>query len=616
MKSLGNPRFVEPLAAALMGAGFFIFVSALLGGPFWQSLDEFCWSQLKGRTSVAPAAGVWVEGESGLSDLDVAQRRLALAHALDQMSAAGAKLIVLEAWLDEPSQVESEEVLADLLDSSQGLPKKALKSLRSKVLDIKTKLNADETLADSISKAANVILPVAVESDAQALTLSGAVWEKLGSYEVSRKGKGQQHLTRSWHVVRAPTETFRDAAKGLALLAGGFSASSEAPLQVPGIFELHGQWANGLGFDAAREALDVPAKGQHFIWRQGQLRAVELRGAEFPMSNAGDFWLPRLDVRERWQPWVLQDVDTPGALASLKGKVVFFQPWPALLLQAQEFQDQRDLCAGMLSQAMALAPENASGYWILLGAWILLLGLWGLGRLWLSLSFSLLAALGIFWSFWANQELLALPLGLWVSALCCGLGLYLILQKMREEERRVWLRGHVAPKAQKRWQSLVPDPTQGSLVEGVYLALGTEAPLRLRQLEAWASRWRLFCEALDEQRAGFFFAQGGNEPYPLAAIQELQSLLPGSKMASIAGPLGLSAERALDSVRWSLVGRAKEEALTLLGQARIGQYFITENDYSFIRQNVKIQVMAERELAPESGLKRVFNILEISLNLK
>jgi len=610
MKKILTPRFIEPLAAALMGAGFFIFASALSGGSLWRGFEESLWKNFKGHPDVLPAEAVLIRGK-GLSSLGVAQQRLALARDIDLLSASGAKLVVLEAWLDEPSQLESEEILADLLDSAKKMSKSSVRSLRAKVATLQTHLNADDTLAASMLHAGNVLLPVEVEAAPSPAPLSGTVWEKFRPYEVSRRGKGIQQLDAAWRPVRAPIDLFRSSAMGLALVTPPLSDVPDQPIEVPGVFQLRGKWVNGIGFDAARQALDVPERGQQFLWRQGELSAVELRGAQFPMTVRGGFWLPQPMDRAHVLTFDLPSLEGAPLLASLKGKIVFYQPWPELLVGEEGFARQRELCAAILAQRLQLQPEQGNGFWILIGFWLLLFVCFALlGWPWAPL-LAPIAGLLLIGRFIQLQAPLAQPLGMLASAMFCGFGLSLILAKRRREERRLWLRGHVPPSAQKRWETLLPDPATGALVEGVYLGVHAADDLKVPQWQAWAERWDAFCEVIDSQTGGFFLPLGANEAYPLAQIQELRELLPEAGMSSVRGALGLAAEKVFDSVRWRLAGNLKQEALKLLSMTKAGSYFVSESDYLSIRQNVKIQLISETELSLGHGPKKIFNVLGV-----
>jgi hypothetical protein len=127
----------------------------------------------------------------------------------------------------------------------------------------------------------------------------------------------------------------------------------------------------------------------------------------------------------------------------------------------------------------------------------------------------------------------------------------------------------------------------------------------------WAAAHDAFCEPLDAGRAGFLLALVPGKPYPLAAISELRQAFPQGCLAATRGTFSLDAEKVFDSVRWSLGGRAKEEALSMLALARPGSLFVTEGDYADMRQHVKIQLIGEAKLSQDGDNKKIFNILEV-----
>ena len=610
MKSFLTPRLTEPLAAALMGAGFFIFSSAMAGGFFWSSAEEALWRRLQGHSPAALPEAVWIRGH-GHESLSVAQRRLALASDLELLSKVSPKLIVLESWLDQPSQLESEAILTDLLDSSKSLPQKSAKSLRATVASLKTRLNADESLATAIQKAGNVVLPLAAEAATELSPVSGTVWEKAHPYEVTLKGRGGQRFDNAWRIVRAPAGLFRDAAQGLALVSPPSTDAADAPVEVPGIFQVRGRWVNGIGFDAARQAMDLPAKGLHFLWREGHLTALEMRGARFPMSTRGGFWLPRASDRARLGEMELDSFEDVSAVALLRNKVVFYQPWPETFVGEDAFARQRELCAAVLSRRVQAPPEPHSELWLAAIFWLLCAASIAALPLWISWAAPLSLGGVEAWRFSQLQAPLARPLGLLAAGLLFGMGLRLLAAKRRRDERRLWLRGHVASAGQALWEELIAVPEEGAAVEGVYIAASSAEKIKALQWSAWAARHKAFCEITDSRCLGFLIPVAQDGPYPLEAIHELRAVLPDAGFSSVRGLFSLAAERVFDSVTWSLASDAKAEALELLSLAKPGAWCMTELDYPSVRQHVKIQLIAEKSLVPGAPMKRIFNIHQV-----
>jgi hypothetical protein len=604
MKKIQAPRFTEPLAAALMGAGFFIFASALAGGPFWAFAEERLWARLQRPLPPAPALAVFVRGQ-GREQLSSGERRQALARDIERLALAAPKAIVLEAWLDDASQAESEELLSDLLGSTKDLPKKSAKSLQKTVGALKARLNADSGLATAMARAGHLLLPAAAEPAPAMSPLSGTVWEEAHGYEVLVKGKGVRRLEGAWRASRAPVAAFRRAGDGLALVPAPQACPPGAPCEAQAIFQVRGRWVNGLGFEAARRALDVPPKGLHFLWRDGRLNALELKGNRYPISPRGSLWLPRPAERAQLPALELSALDTPAGLAALKDKVVFFQPWPGLLVGEEAFARQRELCAGILAGRVQAEPEGASQLGMLLGIWLAT----ALALLWLGAWLAPLLGLGIGAAlcvqFMQVQAPLARPLGAWSSALLCGLGLRLLLASRRREARRVWLRSHIPPSAQRLWEKLLPDPAAGNTVTGLYLALQPSPGLAAGTWTPWARRWNAFFELGSE--AGFFIPLAAEAPYPLDALRELKALAPGVRAGLARGSARLEAELIFDSVRLSLSGNPKIEAQALLEFAKNPGFYVAEHDYLEIRQHVKIQLVGEMK----GTASKIFHIIEI-----
>jgi hypothetical protein len=143
------------------------------------------------------------------------------------------------------------------------------------------------------------------------------------------------------------------------------------------------------------------------------------------------------------------------------------------------------------------------------------------------------------------------------------------------------------------------------------VALHQEEGFQAPSWAPWAAQHGAFCESPGPQDLGFLIPSSGGA-YPLAALESLRRLAPQAAMAAAQGSLSLAAERVFDSVRWSLAGPAKEEALGLLLLAKPGSFLITETDYGLLRSQVKIQLIAEMQLIPGHSLKKVFNIIGVS----
>jgi hypothetical protein len=606
-----NPRLSEPIAAALMGVGFFMFAAALAGGPWWSGAEQALWRHFQGLAAPAEAPPMVLIQGRGRENLSLGERRLALARDIQLLGASGAKAIVLEAWLGEPSQAEGQALLSQLLASSKSLPKKSAKTLAATVESLRKGLNADSSLALAMLAAGKVLLPVEALPTPSQTQPSDLTWDKAHAYEVTVRGKGVMRLDGDWSLGRAPMEAFSKACLHLGLLPLVPEAAQNFPQEIPGVFQVGGHWVNGMGLQAAMLALDVPFKGLRFQWVAGRPAFMELKGVHYPFTSRGGFWLPARPERAEAPTLVLDSLEGSPVLAGLRGKLVFYQPWPGLLSEEASFDRQREICAGLLAGQILEAPRSGSGLPAQLGLWLACT----LGILFLPSALSWLLPLGLgsweCWRFIAQQAPLAENLGFLVAACLCGAGLRMHLAKRRGEARSMRLRGALAPGSQKRWEGLLPDLDGKNWVEGVYLLLKPGGPGSDGSWAAWAAQVDAFCESLDTGDLGFLIPCHPSEPYPLDEIQGLRRLSPSSALSAARGRFELSARKVFDSVQWDLSGPPKEECVAMLAMARPGSFMVVESDYSQVRHRVKIQIVAEIPLVPGGPGKKIFNIIEV-----
>jgi hypothetical protein len=169
----------------------------------------------------------------------------------------------------------------------------------------------------------------------------------------------------------------------------------------------------------------------------------------------------------------------------------------------------------------------------------------------------------------------------------------------------------VAKGSQEAWEKLLPDPGSGVSMDGTYVALLLARELPAGNWTPWAARQGAFCEGMDALSPGFLIPPQEGGKFPLQALDELRKALPGARLAAVRGSFSLAAEEIFDSVRWSLKGQAKDEALALLRRPGEGSFCVVEADYVEIRQNVKIQLLGEAVLSPGTGPKKIFNIIAV-----
>jgi hypothetical protein len=308
----------------------------------------------------------------------------------------------------------------------------------------------------------------------------------------------------------------------------------------------------------------------------------------------------------------LDHLEASPVLERVAGKIVFYQPWPELLVGSGGFEGQRELFTGLAEQKIQAVPEAPASLvpWILAGL-LAFLACAFVGPFLPALGLVLASAL-LTWSFVRDMAPFTRPAAILISSAFVGLGLALIRRWAIREKRESWLRGHVAPSNQAQWAQRIPDPASGQVMEGIYVGVRYLEPGSSRLWTGWMERYSAFCDLLGDDKAGFLLAGDGEMPW-IQAVAEFRQLFPVAAMAMQRGSVKLQSQRIFDHVVWALGGPARSQVLELLSWAKKGQWLFTESIYPDLRSKVKIQVL--REASPnseESG--RIFNVLEVFLS--
>jgi hypothetical protein len=159
MKMLRTPHLPEPLSAALVGAGSFLFLAALTGfGPF-QAADRAAWRLSQpGQAQATADSAVRVlatEGPGGSARLD------RLAADVTWLRAQGAGAIVVEAWLNEPPQAEARALADSLRANFQSLPAAARDAALKALSQSAQSLDQDQRLSRALGAAQPLVLAYA-----------------------------------------------------------------------------------------------------------------------------------------------------------------------------------------------------------------------------------------------------------------------------------------------------------------------------------------------------------------------------------------------------------------------------------------------------------------------
>lgn len=595
-----TPRSPEPLPAVLAGAGFFVFLAALTGlGPF-AALDRALWrASLPGEAQVASQSALRVLGRADA--LSGAAKAESLAADLAWLRKEGAGAILVEAWLDEAPQSDARELAAALHERFQFLPPAAKRAALAALSETAAGVDTAPRLAAALGAAQPLVLAW------QAVPGSGSPLPpalRAQGYEVTLRGQ-RQRLPELQPIHLPYSE-----ALGAVARSGACAARSEDG-RLPAVVEMQGRWFNALGLEGARLALGLPLEGLRYRWRKGVLSSLELKGVRYPLDAKGRILLPEqqaaLPVLE------MARLRSDSAMRErIRGRAVFFRPWPRQLGDAEAFEDQARLFGALVERTVFTPPAAPWRRTAWVAAWAV--GVLGLGLLpaWAAILAWALLPLGAMQAFWAEPQSLAQPLVLAVSALCLGLGWRLQRRRNRLVQAEQELRGMVAPRHQDAWKRRLQGGEAG--LESAYAVLGPRRLLQGAAWEAWMTRWGGYLDLeLSRDAHGVVFAGPEAGALAVAAIFDLRQKIEGVAVSLAFGGLAFEARQNLGRRQWMVSGPSKDLALQLALQAKAGQCLILENDYISIRNLVKVQVLGktlEAEGASERG--QVLNLLALS----
>lgn len=597
---LRTPRSPEPLPAVLAGAGFFFFLAALTGlGPF-RSLDQALWrASLPGEDQSASQAAIRVLGSS--SPLSGAAQADVLAADLAWLRKEGAGAIVLEAWLDQPPQAEARALADALNERFQFLQGKAKRQALQALSETAASIDAAPRLAAALGAAQPMVLAW------QAVPGSGAPLPEAlrrQGYEVTLRGERQrlpelQPLHLPW-----------DGALNAVARSGACSGAGEDG-RLPAVVEIQGRWFNALGLESARLALGLPLEGLRYRWRRGVLSSLELKGVRYPLDPKGRVLLPEglpgvpsIEIGRLRGDAV--------ARQRLRGRAVFFRPWPRQLGDAQAFEEQERLFSALVERRVLTPPAETPRQLLWVLGWAV--GLLGLALLppWAALLGWALLPFGALQAFAAEPQSLAQPLALALSAALLGLGWRMQRRRIRLAQAESELKGRVALGQQDRWRRRLLSGQAG--LDAAYAVLGPPSALHGPAWEAWMERWGAFLDLdLRTDAAGVVFPAPQAERTAVQALDDLRASVDGLQAGLALGSLAFRPVQSLGARHWRVEGPAKDLAVRLQSLAKKGHCLVLEKDYPAIRNLVQIQVLGQvLELPGLDEGRQVLNLLTLS----
>jgi hypothetical protein len=547
-----------------------------------------------GQAASLAGTAVRVQGPAGQS----LGRHERLATQVAWLRAQGAGAIVLEGWLDEAPQAELRAFAEELRNSFGFLPPGARGPALKALSRSASVLDEDQRLAQSLGQAQPMVLAFATRRGAEQPLPHDL--QKQG-YEVTLRGRRQALTPRRAERVPYP------GLLAAVARAGAVSLDDSALHAVPATVELQGRWFNSLGLEAARLALGVPLEGLRYRWRNGRLSTLELKGVRYPLETDGRLRLPEnLPALPALEMDALQHDAQAGS--KLKGKAVFFRPWPQALSDAGAFDAQERLFAGVVERSV-LVPELAWSAWVL---WVLAWALAVLALAWAPSSVAALVwSLPLLWlmrGFSQEPQALAQPLSLAFSALALGLGWRIHGQRRRKEAAELRFQGRVSPQNLLAWQGRLPN--QGGSLTGTYASLSPASLGTEPGFEAWFRSQDAFLDMdLGPDQLGIFVpARKEGEAWAAPALLSLLKALPQAALSAVPGTISFAQGQRLGATQWRMGGLARQEAQSLGLLARKGQFLILERDYAFWHGKLRIQVTGA-SLGEKETAQKVLNVL-------
>jgi hypothetical protein len=594
-KTVRTPRLSEPLSAALIGAGSFLFLAALSRlGPF-SSVDRAAWRLSQpGQAQALAGTAVLVQGGAQPS----AGRYERLAADVAWLRQQGSGAIILEAWFDEQPQAEAKAMTEELRQRLAALPRVSRVAALKALSESAKSLDMDQRLAQSFAQAQPLVLAYATRHGADS-PLPSAL-ERQG-YEVTLHGRRQALTPR--RAERLPYAALLESVAR----AGAVSLDEAQSDAVPAAVELHSRWYDSLGLEAARLALGVPLEGLRYRWRQGHLSTLELKGVRYPLDEDGRLRVP--EALPQLPQLSLESLQKdPLVAAGLRGKAVFFRPWPQALSDVGAFEAQERLFAAVVERDV-LVPEPGIGVWVgWLLAWALALLALAWGPPWLGAALWALPLAWLLRGFSEDFQALAQPLALAFSALALGWGWRLQIRRRDRIQADLRFHGRVAPQRLLQWQRRLP--VKGAALSGTYAVLSPAPSASDPAFEAWLAKQEAFIEPdLAPGRLGIFvpdLAQG--QAWAAPALHGLLQDLGAAALAAVPGSISFQQGERLGAPAWRLAGLARQEALALADLAQKGQFLILERDYAPWHGKLRIQVTGA-SLGAKEGDQKVLNVL-------
>jgi hypothetical protein len=597
---LRTPRSPEPLPAVLAGAGFFVFLAALTGlGPF-RSLDQALWrASLPGEDQSVSQSAIRVLGSS--SAVSGTAQADALAADLAWLRKEGAGSIVLEAWLDQPPQAEARAFADSLFERFQFLEGKAKRQALKALSETASSIAAAPRLAAALNAAQPMVLAW------QAVPGSGAPLPEAlrrQGYEVTLRGERQR--LPELQPLHLPWDGALEA-----VARSGACASLGEDGRLPAVVEIQGRWYNALGLESARLALGLPLEGLRYRWRRGVLSSLELKGVRYPLDARGRVLLPE-GLPELPRIEISRLRSDAVALQRLRGRAVFFRPWPRQLGDAQAFEDQSRLFSALVERRVLTPPAGTPRRLLWLMGWIT--GVAGLALLppWAALLAWALLPFGALQAFALEPQSLAQPLALALSAALLGLGWRMQRRRSRLALAEAELKGRAAQSQQDRWRRRLLSGQAG--LDASYAVLGPLHALQGPAWEAWMERWGAFLDLdLKSEAAGVVFPAPQSERVAVQALDDLRGRVDGLQAGLALGSLSFRPVQSLGARHWRVEGPAKDLAIRLQALARKNQCLVLEKDYPAIRNLVQIQVLGQvLELPGLDEGRQVLNLLTLS----
>ncbi|MGH7442942.1 MAG: hypothetical protein ACREKE_09750, partial [bacterium] len=384
--------------------------------------------------------------------------------------------------------------------------------------------------------------------------------------------RGRTEILPPWHAVRLPEAALLAGAPGL----GALPPASVQAGKIQALIGCDGLWLDALGVEAARLCQGLPLAALRPHWKQGLLTGLDLGTRHLALDSRGRSLLPAgLPVLDLASLSALQT--GKGDAATLRGRVLFFRPWPLSPHDAEAFDDQtRVFLALMEGSVPAASLPGYSEAWLgltLLTAAVLLMST----PLWLALPLWSVAPLWACVDLGARLGPLLQVLGLCLACLCLALAVRLWRDMLRRESLERRFRGKAAPVSWLAWKGFLHSDV--AALPAAYAALGPAKILRGQAFDDWMERWGLF---QDEARApdgvGFLLVGIQAEENLAKALLDARHCLEGLGGGIARGTLVLHAESRLGFPDWVVSGLAKERAWALFERAKQGGLLLGRED--------------------------------------